>query len=337
MEREFLEKICRRYGLGSPESEPLPLTGGLLHKMYALSTERGKYAVKLLNPYVMRRDTAQENYRVAEGLERILEKHFVPILPALVLDGEKMQKLEDRFFYLFDWYDGKALRAEEIEEYHCARAGELLAGIHRIEKRDMACRRKELHIDWDFYRDKLAENNEELYRLIAENRELLYEVQTRGNLALKKLPRQTAICHNDMDSKNVLWNGADCRIIDLECLSFSNPSMELYETALSWSGFETGEVNDRLFGAVIRSYLAAGGEISVDWEVLYDGSCARLEWLEYNLKRALGIECSDEETALGISEARNTIAHIVSYRDDREKILGCLRGLDADERQKCFV
>lgn len=325
MSLELLKKICRQWELGEPVCEPLPLTGGFMHKMYSLFTSKGKYAVKLLNPYVMQRETAQGNYRTAEKLELVLEQHNIPILPALTFNGRKMQEMDGQFFYLYDWYEGKALKEEEITGKHCAIIGKLLADIHGIEKRNEPCDRENLQIDWDFYIEKLAQHNEELYRLVSERRDLLYESQERGNLAMKKLPAVSTICHNDMDSKNVLWNGLDCRIIDLECLSYSNPVLELYEMALCWAGYESGTINYDLFGMLIQSYLEAGGDAPEDWEVLYDSNIGRLEWLEYNIKRALGIECADEEIPLGVSEVRNTIAHIVLYHEAKESILSCVR------------
>lgn len=321
MDLELLKIICRQWDLGTLECEPLPLKGGLMHRMYSLFTSKGRYAVKLLNPYILKRDTARDNYRTAERLEMILEAHNIPILPALTFGGRKMQEIDGQFFYLYDWYDGKALKNQEIGEEHCIRIGKLLADIHGINRQKSVQQCREISIDWDGYIEKLAAANQELYELIAPNRDLLCESQSKGNLAMKKLPAVTAICHNDMDSKNVLWHGSDCRIIDLECLSYSNPFLELYEMALCWSGYETCNMNIDLFGKLIQSYVQAGGELPEDWEVLYDSNYGRLEWLEYNIKRALGIECSAEEIETGISQVRDTIAHVVYYHEIREDIL----------------
>ena len=68
---KILEDICQQYGLGALQCPPVSLKGGFLHKMYSLFTEKGKYVVKLLNPYIMRRDTAMGNYRRAEDRRAI--------------------------------------------------------------------------------------------------------------------------------------------------------------------------------------------------------------------------------------------------------------------------
>lgn len=322
---EFLEKVCRQYSLGRLDDQPFPLKGGFLHKMYSLSTSEGRYAVKLLNPYIMQRETAMENYRTAEKLEGMLEKTDIPILPALWFDGRKMQCIEGQFFYLYEWYDGKALKAEEIKARHCHTIGRLLARIHGLDRQEAVYERSEIHIEWDFYIDQLAVQNEELCHLLRENRSLLYESQDNGNLAIKRLPKVVSVCHSDMDSKNVLWIGDNCRIIDLECLGYASPYIELYETALCWCGYEKCRIDYNLLRCFLRAYSEAGGLLPQDWETIYWSNFGRLEWLEYNVKRSLGIECSEEEIAVGISEVRETVAHLIYYDNARDEIMDCLK------------
>ena len=339
MDHKLLEKLCKEYNLGELTQSPTRLTGGFTHKMYSLFTTQGKSAVKLLNPFIMKRESAMNNYRIAEGFERALEQTDIPILPALTIAGKKMQCMDGQYFYLYDWYEGKALKSEEITQYHCEKIGGILAKIHGLKlPKEIAdgqesapdCsveryEREELHIDWDGYIEKLFETNPELSELLRGNRGLLYESQDKGNEAVKKLPKTVALCHNDMDSKNVLWRGEECRIIDLECLSYSSPVMELYELALCWSGYEVCNIDFNLFQSFIRAYENAGGTVPTDWETVYYSNNGRLEWLEYNVKRALGIECSEEEIALGIGQVKETIAHVIYYHEAKKDILDCLR------------
>ena len=104
---DIFNKICLQLDLGEIIAEPTQLKGGFMHKMYSLFTTKGKYAIKLLNPHVMKRDTVFENYRIAEELEAKLEQTDIPILPALTFNGKKMQKIDGQYFYLFDFYEGK--------------------------------------------------------------------------------------------------------------------------------------------------------------------------------------------------------------------------------------
>ncbi len=300
---------------------PVPLTGGLMHKMYRLETEQGTYALKLLNRFVMQRETAMGNYAEAERLERLLEQRGIPILPALTIGGRKMQEIDGEYFYLFDYYDGKPLCAEEITEYHCARMGSVLAAIHGADRKNAYTEYTKMSVDWDFYLAAMGRADPRLYEMLRSCRALLAESQENGNRAREKLPHILAVCHNDMDCKNVLWNGEDYRIIDLECLSYSNPMLELFELALCWSGYEECQIDFRRFQAFLQGYANAGGELPADWETLYDCNNGRLEWLEYNLKRVLGIDCGDDEKQLGIEQTEETIRHIIYYAKMREQIL----------------
>lgn len=327
MDSELFRKMCLKCGLGTLKCEPVPLKGGFLHKMYSLFTDKGKYAVKLLNPFIMQRETAHENYRTAEKLEAILEPSDIPIIPALKFDGRKMQEIDGQFFYLYEWYGGKALDSRSVTEYHCSAIGNVLARIHAFDRREEPCTHDEINVDWEKFLDPLSEKNMELYFLLKENISMIYEMQENGNAALKKLSPATAICHNDMDCKNVLWSDRDFRIIDLECLSRSDPFMELFETALCWSGIWNRIVDFDLLRAFVRSYAEAGGQIPSDWKTLYDADCGRLEWLEYNIKRSLGMECSADEVETGISETKNTIANINYYHSIGKCIIDSLKNL----------
>lgn len=72
MEENLLEKLCKKFNLGELQCKPTRLTGGFMHKMYSLFTTQGKYAVKLLNPFIMKRETDMSNYRTAEDRKSVV-------------------------------------------------------------------------------------------------------------------------------------------------------------------------------------------------------------------------------------------------------------------------
>lgn len=300
---------------------PVPLEGGFTHRMYRIETRQGTYALKVLNRSIMRRETAMDNFAQAERLEGMLEQRGLPILPALTIDGRKMREIDGEYFYLFDYYDGKPLRAEEITPYHCARMGEVLAAIHDTDRKDGEEEVKPLSIDWDFFLSALERSDRRLFERLRSCRALLEESQERADRARKRLPNVLAVCHNDMDRKNVLWKGSDFRIIDLECLSYRNPMTELMETALRWSGVEECQIDFRRLRAFLQGYADTGNKIPTDWETVYDSNNGSLEWLEYNLKRVLGIDCGDGEKQMGIGQAEETIGQILYYAKMRDQVL----------------
>ena len=62
--------------------EPVRLSGGFMHKMYKINTQQGTFVLKLLNPFVMQRETAMDNFAKAERIELLLEQEGIPVLPA---------------------------------------------------------------------------------------------------------------------------------------------------------------------------------------------------------------------------------------------------------------
>lgn len=309
--------------LGKVLEKPVQVTGGFMHRMFKLVTENGKYIIKLLNPNIMKRPTAMGNYKIADGIEKLLKKHNISAVYALEFNGTAMQEICGQYFYIFDWYDGKSLKDSEITAFHCEQIGKTLAEIHNIDLKCEPFERDEIHIDWQKYIRLAKEQKSPIYDIIKGKIDLFNESMTKGNEAIKKMPSVKAICHNDMDSKNVLWLGDEFKLIDLECLGYSNPYLELFELVLCWSGYETCNIDFKLFNTFFKAYFKNTKLITdIDWEVMYYSNFGRLEWLEYNIKRALRIECdTDEEQQMGISEVKETVKHIIYYNNVKDKIL----------------
>ncbi len=271
----------------------------------------------------MKRPTAMDNYKIADDIEELLKRNNIPAVYALIFNGSKMQELNGQYYYVFEWYDGRSLKDDEIKIFHCKKIGEVLAKIHNIDLKNESFERNEIHIEWQKYVTLAKKVNSPIYDIIKDKVDLFNNSMTKGNKAVKKLPPVKAICHNDMDSKNVMWFNDEFKLIDLECLGYSNPYLELFELALCWSGYETCNIDFSLFNAFFKAYFENTNlDTDIDWEVIYYSNYGRLEWLEYNIKRALMLECDTaEEQQLGISEVKETIEHIIYYDKMKNDIL----------------
>lgn len=318
----ILEQIADQLKLGTVKNRPERVMGGYMHRMYSLSTASGVYAVKLLNPVIMARPDAPGNFERAERLERVLQEHDIPIVPALEFDGRKMQVMDGQCYYLFPWVEGKALDWREIEKKHCEIVGNLLARIHRIEQREVPFERDEIDIDWASYIRAAKRQEPELAERLEGAKEVLAAAQTEFNAACKNMPPVTCICDSDMDCKNVLWADGKPLVIDLECLDYGNPYWDMFQLALSWSGSVLCHMDYERLAAFINSYQMSFGKIGVDLQSLYGIGFGWLEWLEYNVKRALMIECADEEErGVGISEANAALDRIMYYHSVKDELL----------------
>lgn len=322
----MIDKIIKTLDLGSLIKTER-LYGGLTHKMYMAETDKGKYAIKLLNPMIMKRETAIPNFERADTLEKVLEENNISCNYSLEINGKKMQKIDDQYFYIFNYYEGKSLNQEEIEIKHVKKIGEVLSKIHNIDIKDRMNTIPEKEIDFKKYIDLAKEQNSIIYDYLYDKLDILNESLENGNKAINYAPNVSVICHNDLDRKNVLWMNNEYKIIDLECLCYSNPYLDMFETALCWAGYEKGDINRELFKEFIDSYKKNTKlDMNINWESIYYLNNGRLSWLEYNIKRALLIECgSKEEQELGIREVKETIEDVVYYDKIKDSILEILK------------
>ena len=104
-----INALIEQCGLGTIEGQILPVSGGLMHRMFKVQTSTGTYAVKCLNPEIMSRPDAMKNYSEAERLERILEENDIPVVAALsfddhsvgTIDNKKMISVNGKYYYIF--------------------------------------------------------------------------------------------------------------------------------------------------------------------------------------------------------------------------------------------
>lgn len=318
----FLKKLIAVLHLGSLLQLPSEVSGGLMHRMFKLQTTSGTYVAKLLNPNVMKREDAMGNYIEADRLEDILLENHLPIIDSLKFNSKKMQEIDGQFFYLYKWFEGKTLKDGEITKLHCKKVGKALSSIHGIECLNNRLPQQAIEIDWDYYLELTKQQLPLLHNLLSKSKHIILQSQTKGNTAISQLPAISTICHNDMDCKNVMWLEDEMRIIDMECLGYGNPYMELFELALCWSGYESCKIDFELFSELILAYFSGKTKPVIDWEIIYYSNYGRLLWLEYNLKRGLQLECgSAEEQKIGIEQAVKTIEQIIYYASIKDEIL----------------
>lgn len=319
------EKLCAKYHLGQITAEPAQVTGGFLHRMYQLKTDKADYAVKALNPQIMQRETAMRNYILSEKVANAAYRNGINALPAIVSNGSCMHKVDGQYYLLFPWVQGKTLPSGGVSAEHCEQIGEILAAIHGTDfsrliaenHNDNAGASNASPVNWNEYALKGKQQNMEWSGLLSDNLDKLYHWDSLAKSAVAALMNESVISHRDLDPKNVLWGEDQVPIvIDWEAAGPVHPTQELMEVALYWSG-ETGHASKNAFCTLIRAYRNHGGRIFGNCtDVLNYGFQGKLEWLAYNVRRSLGLECTDDtEQELGTSEVFKTIQALNDYAD----------------------
>ena len=324
MNKFTAQKLFEEIGLGTILYSQEQIFGGLMHKMYKVTSESGKYAVKVLNPQVMKREGVFGNLLFAEEVARAAHVGGVPAVPALF--GEScIIGYGGAYYMIFNWTDAKKIAEEDIKTRHCEKIGGVLAKIHSIDhlspKRKMRTEFPEINMDWGKY----SRHDSKSAQIILSNRKKLYKWNALINDAAPKI-YDDVINHNDMDIKNVLWDkDMNPVIIDWEAAGYSNRLTALLQVAADWSHAYDENFDVGFFGAVVNGYIDEGGIMDGDIEAVINYSFkGMMEWLEYSVKRSLGVEVNDEaERTLGEEQTYSTMKALLNYEKNLEKIKEC--------------
>ncbi len=326
------DKLCKSLDLGELNKSPVAISGGLMHKMYLLETDKNNYAVKVLNPSIMARITAYDHFVYSEKIVSILAE-YLPVLPAQIYHGSALHKVENQFYMIFDWIEGNTLNSNEITISQCNKIGNILSQIHKIDffqhvEKATNFTSKKL-IDWNFYLSKGKELNSEWINQLDNYLEHLNFWNNKAISSFKSLAIESVVSHRDLEPKNVMWKQGKPIIIDWESAGEINPKHDLIETAIYWSISKSNCIDKDRFYAFINGYQQSCEVVDTDWKIVLDlGYLNKLEWLEYSLKRSLYIECSeDSEQKMGTRHVIETIKELKLYDENivlLEEWLNCL-------------
>lgn len=317
-EDKKIERLIQENNLGNEIKSIKKVTGGLSHRMYKVETDKGIYAVKELNSGVMKREKAYSNFVFSEKVTDIAKENGILAIGAIKLNDEIMVKIEESYFMVFEWIEGKILKAEEITDKHCEIIGKTLAQIHNIDFSKIEDdERKSIEtnlFDWNKYITPAEEQNKPYIKELKENIELLYELNKNSVEALEYAKNNLVISHTDLDRKNVMWQDDKPFIIDWEASGYINPTIELIQVAWYWSGGDIENIDYNKFEKVIESYKQYyKGNIDKNIDILINADVyGGLAWLDYNLKRSLCIEnkYDNEEIQLAENEVIQSLKEI---------------------------
>ena len=295
-----------------------------MHKMYRVTTDKGKYAIKALNPDIMQRPAAMQNTVNSERIAHALEKH-IPLIAAKEIDGQHMISMNDKYFIVFDWLDGRSIFVPDIQESHCEQIGNVLGKIHTanicingIEKEQAA---REV-FPWEFLYE---EAKRQKAAWLATYEECLLQIKEWDKQVVKNMTevlQYQIISHRDLDPKNVMWKDDKPFIIDWEAAGYVNPFQELVEVLNYWTVDKAGEYQREKVNALLQAYQQNMDMGNANWEAVlccsFDGM---LGWLAYSVRRALGLEGSAEKDKKeGEEQLLGTIRELRQYEARMEQL-----------------
>lgn len=324
-----LEKFCFKYNLGRLSQSISKVSGGLLHQMYRVKTTQGEFAIKILNPNIMKRSTALSNMIHSELVANQL-KDIVPLVAARSIEGNYVVEFEGLYYMVFDWHDGESIFSPEITKEHCRQIGDALGKIHAANVHVAGIVKDQNSrdvYDWVMYLEDAKVKSVECYQLLKDSLSDIRKWDEGVVNSWDRLSKCQVISHRDLDPKNVLWKDNLACIIDWESAGYVNPYQELIEVLNYWIVGEDGNLDKEKFEALMTAYTEYMSIREVDWQVVqkcsYDGM---LGWLEYSIKRALGLEGDGPlEKEEGLNQTKVTIQELKRYESRMNMLFEWIR------------
>ena len=284
--------------------------------MFKVSTTKGDFAFKLINPEVIKRKEGIKNILFTEKVSNKAKLNGIKCLPAKEINGDLIHSINNNYFLIFDWFEGKPITEEELTEDKIKKISKELCLLHKIDfssiqnQCDISYELDE--INFDFYLSKIK--NENIYNVVKEIKNKFYELDKESIRCLKILKNKQVISHRDLDLPNILWNKEDSPvIIDWETSGWVNPTMEVIDTAWNWAGGKD-YFDKNKFKLFLDIYVNEGGILD-DYETAFKADYkAKLRWFEYNLKRITVFDFLDEEEIkLGEKEVIRSADEIIKF------------------------
>lgn len=313
---QTLYKLIKQLNLGIIEQEITRVSGGLLNRMYKVITSTGTYAVKHLNPEVMKRPNAINNHIFAEKVANYAKINNVQCIPANIYNNHSLQEIDNNYFFIFNWFEGKSIKEKDITLDKVNKVSKELAKLHKINFSNITntsdLGKNINEVNWNYYLEKITDI--EIKKLLEKNINYLKELDKKSTKASLKISNNKIISHRDLDLPNILWdNNENPVLIDWESSGLINPCEELLETAWDWSGGQE-YFDKKKFDCFITTYKLSGGNIDDLKDAAWANFKNKSGWLEYNLKRVCKIECVDEEEQkLGKKEVIRVINEIITF------------------------
>lgn len=300
----------------------------MLHRIWRLHTTQGVYAIKQLNPVIMRKAGIRNVYRLTERIAEVMASRGVPAVVALKGEGDGgfVQEIGDVTCIVYPWIEGETLSMQAVEPERTRLIGTNLAHMHSVPRQEFP----ELEPpDVEFF----PEDEWDMLTFQASDRDIPWTQQVRNTLPLlvewsklateaSKILRQTSvISHRDLDQKNVIWRNATSPVmIDWEAAGLTNPTLDVVSAALYWSGQNVQPPREESFHVLLEGYITAGGSIHNPGIVALHGVLGNwLAWLLFNMHRSLGESVnSEEERQLGVRETTRTLSTLRALATNAE-------------------
>jgi Ser/Thr protein kinase RdoA (MazF antagonist) len=305
-----IKKICNEFNLGNLLEDPIIVNGGITNKIYKVVTDKGIYALKVINrDNINNNSLLLDNIELSENISNIARNNNVNSVCALKINNKYIQEYKDLYILIYPWVEGRVLLTKEINLEHLKVIGRMLGNLHNIKVEGTIIKYKK--IDYEYYYNLLIDNDEEWSAFYKEKYTYLVDIYEKVYLNYSKLSNQVSYVHKDLNRKNIMWDDNNVpHIIDWETATIGNPSLDFFNSA--W--FLSADVDYDKYYTFTKEYSSVMNLEDDTTVAAYSAIIDECNWLEFSLKRALGIHSNNiDEIELGKNSIKSSLTEIINY------------------------
>ena len=316
MNKPQLQTICKRLHLELPSSLPTRVYGGLVHTMWKLQSEGSSFAIKQLNRNINFTEAVKKEFNLTEEIAHQYAQKNIPAIGAIKTNDVYLIEANDDMFLAYPWIHAHAIEANSVSEEQGLKIAKILASIHLInlDAPDLHEPGFQIHTTDKLLTliDQAEESACPFAHDLQKYQTEIIAINTLYQSAVPLLEKSIVVSHGDLDPKNVLWDENDQPLlIDWEACRKLNPTYDIINVCLDWSGITTDQFNKTLFVKMIQTYITAGGHIDKEiLEAAFYGTFGWINWMIYNIERSCSAQEPEQKT-LGIEQVTQTLRTLI--------------------------
>lgn len=318
----MIENICNKLNLGNLIRFE-EIKGGITNKMYKAITDKGEYALKILNTTKSNNiDELLDKIENSEIIANIAIDNYINAVAAIEFNNKYIQKIDDFYVLVYNWIDGSIKLSKEITLSDVKKVAHEQALLHAINIDNYKTNKmifRQIHCNFDKYYNLLKDKDEDYLKMFKEKYNEFIKIYEKVYNNYLELDDKLVFTHKDLNRKNILWNSDVPYIIDWETALISDPSIDFFNSI--W--FLSNDVEETKFYEYAKEYLSIMN-INISNGV-YAGIIEECNWLYFSLERLFSND--ENEINLGIDSIETSLIEIFNYYEKIPKMLNLLSSI----------
>ncbi len=321
-----LSSLCDNHGLGNLLADPQPVTGGTVHAIWKVSTDRGNFAIKQLHDYYMHDPDMYAWFIRSEHIAHAFKQQNIPAVSALHFKRQAFLKFNKKTYLIFPYIKGNCIPVEQLTPKHTLDVGTIFSAIHNTNLKEYSDIPSEYEFQSSASWESLIDRYNEPY--VTDIKPAILDWNNTFEETIPRLNKELRVSHGDLHPYNVIWDGDTAHVIDWEAAGLVNPLQEMFGFGLEWSVCGERKFYPELYKSLTQSYFKNLNFAPITKpEDAFIGYIGRspMGWLHFNLRRALGMTShSQADQKYARSICKKMASYLAFIKANEEALLSLM-------------